>query len=309
MHAELEKLKEAGIVEKSRSPWNSPVVMIKQPNGTHRMCMDLKTVNAISEKDAYPTPYMDVILNKLKRAKFISTIDLKSAYHQIKLKPESRPITAFTIPGHGHWQFTRLPMGLTGAGATFQRLLEEIIGKLEPYTYNYLDDIVLVTETFEEHMQLLRTLILKIKNSRLTINRDKSKFCCNEVKFLAFKVNKHGLMIDPDKTVAITKYPKPKTLRQLRRFLGMYPWYRRFINDYAKIADPLNKLTKKVEKFAWGAAQDDAFEVINNLIANAPLLHRPDPNAELCIQTDACDTGLSAVITQNINEQEALHKN
>ena len=317
MHAELEKLKEAGIVEKSRSPWNSPVVMIKKPNGTHRMCIDLKAVNAISEKDAYPTPYMDVILNKLKRAKFISTIDLKSAYHQIKLKPESRPITAFTIPGRGHWQFTRLPMGLSGAGATFQRLLEEIIGELEPYAYNYLDDIVLATETFEEHMQLLRTLILKIKNAGLTINRDKSKFCCNEVKFLGFKVNEHGLMIDPDKTVAITNYPKPKTLRQLRRFLGMSSWYRRFIKDYAKIADPLNKLTKKDVKFVWGAAQDDAFEVIKNLIANAPLLHRPDPIAEFCIQTDACDTGLGAVITQYINEQErviafasrALHKN
>ena len=139
MHAELEKLKEAGIVEKSRSPWYSPVVMIKKPNGTHRMFIDLKAVNAISEKDAYPTPYMDVILNKLKRAKFISTIDLKSAYHQIKLKPESRAITAFTIPGRGHCQFTRLPMGLSGAGATFQRLL---------------NDIVLATETFEEHMQL-----------------------------------------------------------------------------------------------------------------------------------------------------------
>ena len=211
MHDELEKLREAGIVEKSRSPWNSPVVMIKKPNNSYRMCIDLKAVNAISEKDAYPTPYMDVILNKLKRAKFITTIDLKSAYHQISLKLESRPITAFTIPGKGHWQFTRLPMGLSGAGASFQRLLEEIIGDLEPYAYNYLDDIVLATETFEEHIQMLRKLILKIKDSGLTINREKSKFCCNEVKFLGFIVNEHGLMIDPDKTAAITNYPKPRT--------------------------------------------------------------------------------------------------
>ena len=112
-------------------------------------------------------------------------------------------------------------MGLSGASASFQRLLEEIIGDLEHYAYNYLDNIVLVTETFEEHIQMLRKLILKIKDSGLTINREKNKFYCNDVKFLRFKVNEHGLMIDPDKTAAITNYPKPRTLRQLRRFLGM----------------------------------------------------------------------------------------
>ena len=153
---------------------------------------------------------------------------------------------------------------------------------------------------------MLRKLILKIKESGLTINREKSKFCCNEVKFLGFIVKEHGLMIDPDKTAAIINYPKLRTLRQLRRFLGMASWYRRFIKDYATIADPLNKLTKKDIKSMWEEAQETAFQIIKKAISEAPLLHRPDPNAEFCIQTDACDTGLGAVITQVIDGLEQV---
>lgn len=192
---------------------------------------------------------MDTILNKLKKARYITTIDLSSAYHQIKLKKSSREVTAFTIPGRGLWQYKRLPMGLSGAGARFQRLIEKIIGDLEPYAYAYLDDIVIATETFEEHKRILRILLDRINKAGLTINREKSHFCQNEVKYLGFLVNEHGMMIDPDKTACLKDYKRPRTLRQIRRFLGLTSWYRKFIQDYAKIANPITKLIRKEFKY------------------------------------------------------------
>ena len=270
------------------------------------MCIDLRVVNSESKKDAYPLPYMETILNKLKRARYITTIDLSSAYHQIRLYKNSREITAFTVPGRGLWHYKRLPMSLSGASATFQRLLEEVIGDLESFAYNYLDDIVLTTETFEEHVEMLRKLLLKIKNARLTINRDKSNFCCNKVKFLGFLVNENGLMIDPDKTEPVRNYPMPKNLRQLRRFLGVASWYRRFLKDYAKIVEPLNNLTRKLKKFIWVDEQETAFNTIKKLLAEAPMLHRPVPGIEFEIHTDACDTGLGAVILQRIDGVERV---
>ena len=174
---------------------------------------------------------MDIILNKLKQARYISTIDLSNAYHQIELEDKSKELTAFTVPGKGLWQFERLPFGLSGAGACFQRLIDKVIGELEPNAYTYLDDIVLVTNTFEEHINFLRRLLLKIRDTGLTINRDKSKFCVNEVKYLGFIINEHGLAIDPEKTEAIRNYPTPRTVRQVQRFNGMASWLRRFIKD------------------------------------------------------------------------------
>lgn len=306
MSNQLDKLIEAGIVEKSHSAWNSPIVMVKKSDGTYRMCVNMQVVNSLSKKDAYPLPYMDVILNKLKRAKYITTIDLSNAYHQIRLTEASKEITAFTIPGRGLWQYTRLPMGLSGSGATFQRLLEELIGDLEPYAYNYLDDIVLATESFEEHLTMLRKLINRINGAGLTINRDKSKFCRKEVKFLGFLVNEKGLMIDPEKTEAVRNYPRPRTLRQLRRFLGMASWYRKFIKDFASIADPLTKLTRKDVKFAWKEEHESAFEVIKKILSEAPFLHRPDPDAEFILHCDASNTGLGSVITQIMNGEEKV---
>lgn len=306
MHKELESLVEKDIVEKSQSPWNSPVVMVKKPNGDYRMCIDFRVVNSLSKKDAFPLPYMDCILNKLKNARYISTIDLSNAYHQIKLKKSCREITAFTVPGRGLFQYKRMPMGLSGAGACFQRLIEQVIGDLEPHAYSYLDDIVLATSTFEEHTKLLRKLLLNIKNAGLTINRTKSKFCRSEVKYLGFLVNEYGLMIDPEKTEAIRSYKRPKTLRQIRRFIGMSSWYRKFIKDYAKIIEPINKLVRKDFKYEWGEAQENAFQEIKRLLTEAPMLHRPVPGAEYFIHCDASDTGLGSMITQKVDDVERV---
>ena len=181
MHDQIAELKRKGIIQESASEWNNPIVMIKRQNGKPRLCVDLRALNNITKEDAYPLPYIDIILNKLKQARYISTIYLNNAYHQIELEENSKELTAFTLPGKGLWQFEQLPFGLSGTGACFQRLIDKVVGDLEPNVYAYLDDIVLVTNTFEEHINLLRRLLLKIRDAELTINREKTKFCVNEL--------------------------------------------------------------------------------------------------------------------------------
>jgi hypothetical protein len=157
IRAEVDKMLNAGIIEPSYSEWSNPIVMVKKPNGKYRFCLDFRKVNSISKKDAYPLPNMNGILDKLRSARYISTIDLSQAYFQLPLAKESREITAFSVPGKGLYHFTRMPYGLTGAPATFQQLLDKLIGpEMEPFAFAYLDDIVIVTPTFDEHMLWLK---------------------------------------------------------------------------------------------------------------------------------------------------------
>jgi len=168
---------EADIIEPSRSEWSTPIVMVRKPNGTYRFCLDFRKLNSVSKKDAYPLPYMNAILDKLRSARYISTIDLSQAYFQIPLERSSRELTAFTVPGKGLFHFKRMPYGLTGAPATFQRLLDRLIGpEMEPHAFAYLDDIVVVTQTFDEHLEWLKRVLNRIREAGLTINPEKSKF-------------------------------------------------------------------------------------------------------------------------------------
>lgn len=306
MHEHVRELERKGIIEKSDSEWSSPVIMVKKRDGAYRMCVDLRTVNELTKRDAYPIPVMEIILAKLRAARFVSQIDLSMAYHQIKLKKKCRNITAFSPFGIGLWQYKRLPMGYSGAGAAFQRLMDAILKEFEPYCYVYLDDIVIITETFAEHLIILEKIVNKLVQANLTINREKSHFCKSSVKYLGFIIDEQGIHIDPEKTEAIKNYPKPKTLRQLRRFLGMGSWYRKFIKDYAKLANPLTALTKKNVRFRWRREHDEAFKEIIKALMSAPVLHIPDPEAPYFLHCDASDTGIGNVLTQKIGKDEKV---
>ena len=295
------------IVEPSTSDWSSPIVMVRKPNGTYRLCMDFRKLNAVTKKDAYPLAYMNGILDKLRCARFISTIDLSQAYHQVPLNKKSREYTAFTVPGLGLLQFKRMPYGLTNAPATFQRLLDRIITPdMEPYAFAYLDDIIIATETFEEHLHWLDKVLHKLREANLTINRDKCEFCRSQVKYLGFLVNSEGLRVDPDKVSPILQFPAPVNVSKVRQFLGLASWYRRFIPDFATIAAPLTLLLRKNQPWVWGEEQQSAFEKIRFLLATNPVLARPDYSKEFQLQTDASSTGLGAVLSQNIDGVERV---
>lgn len=256
LHQEVDKMLEQDIIEPSKSEWSSPVIMIKKPNGTYRFCLDLRKVNSVAKKDAYPLPHMNVILSKLRKARFISTIDMSQAFLQIPLDEKSREITAFTVPGKGLFHFKRLPYGLSASPSVFQRMVDNLIGpEFMPYVYSYIDDIIVVTSTFEEHLFWLGKVFERLRGANLIINKEKSKFCQSEAKYLGFLVNKNGLEIDPEKIAPIRDYPIPRTLRQVRRFIGMASWFRAFIKNFASIITPISSLLKKGQKWNWGMDQ------------------------------------------------------
>ena len=176
---EVDKMLDHDIIEPSNSGWSTPIVMARKPDGGYRFCLDFRKFNSVTLKDAYPLPRMSGILDKLRSAKYISKIDRLKGFHQIPLEKKSRDKIAFTVPGRGLFQFKCMPFGLTNAPATFQRLLDRIIGpEMEPHVFAYLDDIIIVTETFEEHLEWLSKVLNKIKAAGLEINKDKSEFCC-----------------------------------------------------------------------------------------------------------------------------------
>ena len=205
---------------------------------------------------------MDAILHKLQSSKYVSTLGLSSTYHQIPLKEESRLLTAFTVPGLGLFQFTRMPYGLSQAGATFQRLTDRVIGpEMEPYAFSYLDDIIIVTKTFEESM-----------------------FGQMEVRYLGLLVNRDGFRPDPEKISPIVNYPVSRNLKQLRWFLGMGSWYRKFLKDFATLAEPLTRLNKKDRRYECTDEQQEAFNYIQAIVVSAPIQSRPNLKNSLFVK-------------------------
>lgn len=251
---------------------------------------------------------MTEILDKLRHAKYLSKLDMKQAYLQIPLEESSKEITAFVVPGgRRFFQFKRMPFGLTGAPATFQRYLDRLIGpEFEPYCYVYLDDIVIATDTFEDHLTNLQLIMARLREGGLKLIREKCEFCCKEIRYLGYLVNSHGLQPDPEKIKLILDYPQPKNLKQLRRLLGMASWYRRFIPNHATVIEPLNRLLKKTQKFVWKDEQEQAFNKIKILLTTAPILARPYFSQSFRIQTDASITGLEAVLYQTVSGHEGI---
>ena len=295
------------VIVPSTSEWGSPVVMVKKdtfdeqgkPVTTYRMCIDYRRINKISKGDAFPIPNLEMTLNKLENARFISTIDLSKAYFQIPLAPQSRHILAFLVPGKGIFEWTRMAFGLKSATATFQRAMSKLITPdMSPFVYVYVDDIVVATPSWDQHLYWLEIVIKKLTEAGFTINRKKSLFARREERYLGFIVDGNGTRPDPDKTRSVVEYPAPKTAKQVLRFLGMSSWYRKWIPEYSTIADPLINLTRKSVKFLWDEKCQQAFDTLKQKLISAPILCRPDYNLEFILETDASNTGLGCVLIQ-----------
>lgn len=295
------------IIEPSDSPWSSPILLIPKKDGGKRFVVDMRKVNQVTRKDSYPIPFITTILDSLKNSKYISSLDLYRGYWQINLEKESRPITAFTVPGKGLFQFTRMPFGLHSSGATFQRLMEKVLAPvLHKSAYVYLDDIILVSDSFDSHIQLLNQVFNLLFRAGLKVNWDKSFFCQSKLRYLGHLVGDGKLEVDPEKVRAAADFPTPTKLTELRSFLGFSGWYRRFVDDYSQTAAPLTKLLKKGSKWTWGEAEQQAFFNIKQALVRAPVLSCPDYNHEFNIESDASNVGLGGVLTQNIDGETRL---
>lgn len=306
VNEELEKMLADDIVEPSSSPWASPIVMIKKSDGRWRFCVDYRALNKVSLPDAYPLPFISRTLDKLRDARFLSTVDIRSAYWQIPVAEKSRPLTAFTVPNRGLFQFKRMPFGIHSAPAVWQRLIDRVIGvDLEQYVFVYLDDVIVCTPTFDLHVEILKEVLSRIMKAGLTVNREKCNFCKSELKYLGYVVNSSGLLVDPEKVEAILRIPIPRNVRDVRRVIGLASWYRRFVPNFSTIASPLTELTRKNRPFVWTSECDQALMRIKECLVSAPVLACPNFELPFTIQTDASDYGLGAILSQ---EQDGAEK-
>jgi len=289
-----------GIVVPSRSAWSSPLVLVKKKDGSDRMCVDYRLLNGRTFKDAYPIPRIDDILDHLGRASWFTTLDLKSGYWQIGIEQESRDKTAFSTP-FGLFEFTVMPFGLCNAPATFQRIMNEILG---PLLYRgvivYLDDIIIYSDTQNGMFSILDLVFDKFRAANIKINLKKCNFCCEQVKFLGHVVTKNGVCTDPEKVRKVAEWPIPTNVKELQSFLGLANYYRRFVKGYSQIAHPLTQLTSS-KKLNWNEKADESFKKLKTALCNAPILAYPlfDENAgKFCLDVDASGNAVGAVLSQ-----------
>ncbi|XP_058614187.1 LOW QUALITY PROTEIN: uncharacterized protein LOC131528813 [Onychostoma macrolepis] len=302
---EIQEMLKLGVIEPSRSPWSSPVVMVPKPDGTLRFCNDFRRLNEVSEFDSYPMPRVDELIDRLGRARFISTLDLTKGYWQVPLTESAKPKTAFSTPS-GHWQYRVLPFGLHGAPATFQRLMDVLLRPHQAYAAAYLDDVIIHAESWEEHLERLRRVLMELRRAGLTANPRKCHLALYDAKYLGFQVGRGIVRPQEKKVAAILSAPVPTTKTQVRAFLGLAGYYRCFIPNFSSLAAPLTDLIRKgqPEKIIWSQETDQAFKRVKEALTTEPILRAPDFSCPFLLQTDASDTGLGAVLSQVVDGEE-----
>ncbi len=296
---EVQQMLKLGVVEPSRSPWSSPIVMVPKPDGTLRFCNDFRRLNEVSEFDGYPMPRVDELLDRLGRARYISTLDLTKGYWQVPLSETAKPKTAFSTSS-GHWQYRTLPFGLHGAPATFQQLMDILLRPHQVYAAAYLDDVVIHSETWEDHLDRLRRVLTELRRAGLTANPRKCHLALFEAKYLGFRVGRGLIRPQEKKVEAVRSAPRPESKTQVRAFLGLAGYYRCFIPNFSSLAAPLTDLTRKgqPEKVQWTPAAEKAFQWVKEALTSEPVLRAPDFGCPFLLQTDASDSGLGAVLSQ-----------
>lgn len=297
----IDELKETEIIEDSTSEYASPAILVRKKDGSLRMCIDYRKLNRITRRECFPTPNIEEQLNSMVGGNIFCSLDMMSGYYQVSIEPEYRHITAFVTPG-GHYQFKRMPFGLTNAPAIFMRLMSQILKKInDRRVYNYMDDVIIVTKTVSEALEVLHKVFSVFEEANITLNIKKCSFFMDNVNYLGHRIGKDGIKPGDHKIEAIKQYPKPTSVKEVRQFLGLTGYFRRFIPAYANIASPLNSLLRKNSEFNWTTLQQQAFEKLKNLLISEPILVIYDPHENHEVHTDACATGLAGALMQNDN--------
>jgi transposase InsO family protein len=297
---QLTELIDMEFIQPSKSPYGAPILFVPKKNGKLRMCIDYRALNKITVKNRYPLPRIDELMDQLHGATVFSKLDLQSGYWQIRIAEQDVPKTAFRTR-YGHFEWKVMPFGLTNAPATFQHLMNKILQPyLDKFVVVYLDDILIFSKTPEEHLEHVSKVLEVLRDNQMYVGLDKCAFGLSEIDFLGHVVSAEGIKPDPKKVAAVTEWPTPGTVREVRGFLGLTGYYRRFIQHYAQKAYPLTELTKENVKWRWrDDVENQAFEKLKQALVSAPVLATPDPSLPYEVYTDASKFALGAVLLQN----------
>ena len=303
---QLKEMQDSDVIQPSNSPWASPIVLARKKDGTLRMCVDYRKLNSVTKPDKFPLPRIDDLLDQLGKSKYFSTLDLAAGFWQIRMNKSSKEKTAF-VTQNGLFEFQVMPFGLTNAPAVFQRLMQRVISDLNPpegpdFVGVYVDDLLISSRTFEEHLVHLSKVMGRLRSANLKLKLTKCHFVRPRVEYLGHVISSEGLSPNPKQVAAVTNYPQPQSLTQVRQFLGLTSYYRRFIGQFAKIAAPLHNLTRKDVSWKWNEECQQAFECLKQKLVQAPILAYPNFERDFVLETDASVKGIGAVLSQKLDD-------
>jgi len=296
MKVETDYMLAHNIIRPSSSEWSSPSILVQKGDGSYRLCTDFRKVNQISRSDAYPIPRLDDCIDRVGNARFCTKIDLLKGYYAVRLTERARELSAFVTPD-GLWEYEVLPFGMKNSGATFQRLVHNVIRGL-PHTHAYIDDLITCSDTWDEHVVALSELFRRMSDAKLTINLAKSEFGRARVTYLGHVVGQGQVAPIDAKVEAIASFPVPDGKRALRRYLGCVGFYRRYCRNFAEISIPLTNLLQKNTKFEWDDSCQEAFDKLKSLLCHYPVLRSPDFARSFTLWVDASDRSGGSMLGQ-----------
>ena len=304
---EVARMLRCGVIQPSSSPWSSPIVLIKKKDGGWRFCVDYRRLNDLTKKDKHPLPRIDDMLDRLSQGKYFSSVDLNSGYWQIAMDEESYEATAFTV-AEGYYEFVKMPFGLTNASASFQRGMQMILAYVNyKICLCFLDDVIIFSRTFWQHLCDILCVLLALMRAGVKLSGKKCEFFKTFIDFLGHVVSAQGIATQKAKTEVISKMLTPRNEKELRSFLGLTGYYRRFCQDYAVVAAPLYAMLQKrppEETFhsRWGEKQDRALQILKEHLTTPPILAFPDISKDFRLVTDASMDGIGNILTQMDDE-------
>ncbi|KAL9374753.1 hypothetical protein Peur_031632 [Populus x canadensis] len=296
---QLQDLLDKKFIRPSVSPWGAPMLFVKKKDGSLRLCIDYRQLNRVTVRNRYPLPRIDDLFDQLQGAQFFSKIDLRSGYHQLRIRDEDISKTAFRTR-YGHYEFLVMSFGLTNAPAAFMDLMNRVFGQfIDRFVIVFIDDILVYSRSREEHEQHLRMVLQTLRDHQLYGKFSKSEFWLESVAFLGHVVSRNGIEVDPQKIEAVKQWLRPTSVTEIRSFLGLAGYYRRFVENFSRISAPLTKLTQKNVKFQWSEACEKSFLELKERLTTAPILAVPSGSGGYTVYCDASRVGLGCVLMQH----------